>query len=419
MAELNFSSQTKDSGVQLPVEIIERIIDSIAELQHHFDKFYPRDRYPIWKACAITCRAMTTRSQYWLFRDIFLDKESQATALITLLRRNPIIGGFTTSLTIWGPMDEEHLLTSSWMSWVPLLMVPRMKNLEELYLYGDIFTNTHPSFSQALTAFRSINKLEIYQVRFSSFGHCPRLIRAYPRLRYLRCLYPKFGSKDELPSARPLISNSPRRPFCLHHLDIWTNMINGYELVELSEWIQLAQPCNSLQSLSIQTHDGRNQDAMLNVVLQCSDHSKDIFLEFSNDPDVSALSRSAHLEALHIHSQKKHFPIAVLTSAISSVPSKELREVYVHIDSQKTEWDEQDPEDYKKVDDILATTPGLADVQLIVRLFASRHPRDAETWRQRLVTLFPKISTLERLIIRRTSREQHPTARWSEFRCLL
>jgi len=59
----------------LPIEVIERITDFVDELYYDDADV---DRYAIWKACSLTCRAMTPRSQYWLFRRIVLKDQVQA-----------------------------------------------------------------------------------------------------------------------------------------------------------------------------------------------------------------------------------------------------------------------------------------------------------------------------------------------------
>jgi len=89
---------------RLPIEVIERVIDWVRDLMYEDDEVDIEDLYPIWKACALTCRAMLPRSQYWLFRDIVLSKQSQADNLMDIIRQNPIVAKHTREFVHLGAL---------------------------------------------------------------------------------------------------------------------------------------------------------------------------------------------------------------------------------------------------------------------------------------------------------------------------
>lgn len=229
---------------RLAIEVIERAIDSVYEMVYEGVLF--RDLYMIWKSCALTCRAMLPRSQLWLFRDIWLLSEVQALNFTKVLRGNAAVASHVRILRLGGPKDDEGGRGFTWISWVPLVYAPLMKNLQELDLAYDIFRECHPGLPQALTVFKSIRQLTLSTTSFETFGHCVRLVRAFSHLRTLSLI--NVSWKRNPPSSQLLRRRSQQCPqrkrVQVAHLDIVGEESSNVGV--LSKWLLDAEATQSL-----------------------------------------------------------------------------------------------------------------------------------------------------------------------------
>ncbi len=130
--------------------------------------------------------------------------QQQAESFMQVLRTNPKVAKNTRVLSMFGYSSDEapeRRHGSTWMSWIPLLLAPLMTNLQELSLYHDIFSNSHPSFPMAITAFKSIRSLELYGIPFATFTRYVRRIQAFPHINHISSRY--ISWKPRLPSLLP------------------------------------------------------------------------------------------------------------------------------------------------------------------------------------------------------------------------
>jgi len=378
----------------------------------------PRNLYPIWKACALTCHAMTPRSQYWLFHRIVLSKQSQADSLMQVLRRNPKVAQYTRRLAISGPSNEENGQKWSWISCIPLLLAPRMTNLHHLYLEGVIFLQSHPSFSRALAAFKSIRRLTLYSISFSTFGHCFRLMQVFPHLDHFSGMYLQWERPSPGSSHSHLLPNTRRGKSPISHLDLWSNLTGGADLNEFTNSFIRVQDNSTLRTLSlyVQSND------LIQDVLRCGFLSCSVYLMLGDDGSISGFENLAHLQTLHVKTSGYTFPIQAISSIILSATSQRFRSLIVYTNVVEEEGGDGQGETqqtevldaYQKLDDVLCNQ-ALKGLELTIRLFGASSVEDVLQRQQKLHTLLPKFRALERLRVEHTPTEL-PHLRWLEYR---
>jgi len=196
---------------------------------------------------------------------------------------------------------------TTWLSWIPLLLAPLMTKLEELYLWDDILSGSHPTFPMALTSFKSIRKLSLRFTSFPTLGHWARLIRAFSNLDHL---VSQFNSWKLKPPILPL-SNNPSQKSRLTHLDIGDlgpqrggdSNIKGFIKLIGSQ----AHDLDMLRTLSLQP---KSNELIPNILLHCGSHIRSLFLTIFDDSGLSALEyrNPIHLKLIHVEMWATDFP---------------------------------------------------------------------------------------------------------------
>jgi len=399
-------------GAALPIEVIERVIDFVHELPYDLDGVVVK-RYAIWKACALACRAMTPRSQYWLFEEVSLKTQSHAESFIHALRRKPTITHHTRRLTIVGPPEKETGQKQSWISWIPLLLAPQMTNLKALSLEGDVFLGSHPSFSMALTAFKSIRELNLYQVQFSTFGHCARLIQAFPRLTHLSFEF--LSWKRPFPdSPHPQSSPSSRRRIShITHLDLLSERADGSDVEVFTKWFIRVQETHALRTLSlfVQSND------WVQDVLRCGPFVRSVYLMLGDDSPLYGVEDLAHLQTLHFWFFDHTFPLQFVTSIILSTSSSHIRSLTIYIKTKEEcvedPKDKQQPDDlnvYRTLDDALCSRI-LKGFHFTLCIYNTTSEKVVPQWRKQLRAFLPKFFVNERLQVESTP--GYPNLKWA------
>jgi len=404
---------------RFPVEIIERIIDFVVELPYDYDDFVSSDLYVVWKACALTCRAMRARSQYWLFRRIKLSTQSQADSLMRVLRRNPKVAQYTQSLVIEGPQLEVTEHEWSWISWIPLLLAPRMMNLERLTLMGNIFSKCHPNLARALIAFKSIRRLDLWMVRFSSFGHCAWLIQAFPHLDHLNLsLFSWEPLPLDAPHPRPSLITRQEKSRLLH-LDFWIGLdtVDRPDLNDFTRWLTRFQCNGTLRTLSLYVP----HDHLIQTVLPCFPFIHSVYLLLvDGTSQVSGFESLAHLQTLHIQVADS-FLVECIVSIVLSIPSRHLRSLTIYVKAEEKNGENRgsgqlaDELDlYARLDDALCK-PVLNGLTLRLCIYGADSDKVVVQWRQRLCALLPKFCALARFRVESTL-SKSPYMKWMKHR---
>jgi len=405
----------------LPLEIIEHIIDLVQELPHDDDHVYDADLYPILKACALTCHGMTPRSQYWLFRRIILSKQSQADRLTEILRKNAQVARYTRSLTIQKLSHEGPGVQSTWISWIPQLLGPKMTNLKTLYLVGDVFSKCHPTLSMALVAFKCVRRLVLNEVQFSTFAACARLIRGFPRLEHLSLavLSPQ-NRRTSCSSSPSRISGARSRQSSITHLDLWSASLDESGLHDAVQWLASINCHLTLRTLYLPIED----DGIVPNVLRCASNACSIFIMRFSDSHAyaSGFEHCTRLQVLHLNSTTYTLPVHGLTSILLSIPSHQLQKLVVYVDGEDWEQHIEDQhdgfryndDDYLRLDDALSKLV-LKTFTLVLCLCGTQSADAVTSWQGRLPTLLPKFCKRGRFSVECT-RTKDPHLRWRVHR---
>jgi len=401
----------------LPIEVIERIIDFIYELIYD-NAVQAQDLHCIWRACALTCRSMVPRSQYWLFRNIFIWKTSQAENLTQLLRSGIQCSEHTRvlSLATARVLTAESGLRITWISWIPQLLAPRMASLEVLHLQGDVFSRSHPTFSMALSTFKSIRTLLLDDIQFTTFGHLSRLISAFPQLTHLALHHVSWKkSASRTPASmlqRP--TTTCRRKLQIRHLDIVDSgaACQDRKLSELNRWIIKAGYHTKLRTLSI----GAHQDDLIVSVLQFASKVRSIFLMLNGDDPIFGFEHCICLRILHIYASNHKIPARAVKSIINSPSSRNIERItiYMKIEEEGGKKPEIEP-DMDNLDRALADQ-GSKDLRMVLCLLGSDSAIVAMSWRRDLPMLLPKFHAMGRLIVEHDDTCYGPFGRWQDWR---
>jgi len=411
---------------ELPIEVMERIIDFVDELGDKGDIFdndndedlYTRvSRRSVWMACALACRVMVARSQYWLFRRILISTKRQAESLVQILRNDPKPAEHTRRLMIVGSLTNDHLGQKTWISWIAQFLAPRMVNLFELYLENDVFSTSHPSFPMSLAAFKSVRTLTLMDVRFSSCGHCTRLVRAFPRLTHLR-----LGSADLGPaSQRPLNlwhSHKTRsRESKITHLEI-QEIPREPSMKYFTKWFMSSQHHNSLRTLSVNL-PGNEHDSPMTNVARCAPNVRSIFLVLYGDSPVPGFEHCKQLQMLHLLVfNDGTFPVKALLSIALSISSQYIQRVFVYVkggtEGEISNLAAGDLDMYRQLDEALHRRRS-SDLKVVVYVLGRDLTRATSQWRERLSVALPKLSAQGKLIVEPCSAEQ-PVDNWQRLR---
>jgi len=141
-----------------------------------------------------------------------------------------------------------------------------MTNLKELVLYYDILSRSHPSLARALTAFKSIQRLDLYRVHFSTFGHCARLTQSFPHLDHLGFRYLSWKPLPPGAPHPPPLPSVQRGKSNTLHLDLWSSSFDGSEPSDLSDftkWFTRFQDHSTLRTLSLDRRDNGSVQPVL------------------------------------------------------------------------------------------------------------------------------------------------------------
>lgn len=418
------------SNPYFPVEVIEHVIDSIYELYYDDNDMMVEDQYAMWKACALTCRAMVPRSQYWLFLRIRLSTQRQAENLAHVLRDNPAIGKHVQVLGLFGPRDRKagthgkQQQYDGWISWIPQVLAPRMKNLKKLVLRFNIYANSHPMLAMMITAFKSIQWLTVSSISFPTYGHCARLVRAFPHLRHLQ-LSNIVARSEVLPQT--LVGpgnqwNSLRR-VRFQHLDL-----SGHDtsVRYFTKWLSTAGACEALRTIYTPID---YWDYIQNDLLSgggTSNHSLALYCDRDLPVSVDPVN-VAHLRMLHLQMTNDMFPTRLLVSFLLVKPRR-LRAVTIYLKlngkkspspnssgATRTPLTAEDLELHNQLDAALLDK-ALANLKITLCLYGRASVDSVAMWRENLMKLLPKLCQYKERLSVRGDLSQFPLARWMRDR---
>ena len=172
----------------IPTEVVERIIDMIAELVHGLDRGEVEKRIHSLHACALVGRSWVPRSRIHLFRDVLLGSDQISRRFLNSLAQSPALGKYVETLQI-RPRDYDDM-SCGWIFKVLSSLPPLLPHLRELVFCG--FPDLRPECITVLSRFRTVESLVLYRLNKQSLREVVLIISRFSQLRRLylhRCMW--------------------------------------------------------------------------------------------------------------------------------------------------------------------------------------------------------------------------------------
>jgi len=275
----------------------------------------------------------------------------------------------------------------------------------------------------ALTAFKSIRRLELYGVQFSSFGHCARLIQAFPHLDHLGFYHLSWKRPPpDSPHPQPPPSTRRRKSPVLH-LDLWSDATGDPELREFTSWFIRVQDPHALRTLSLRvmSHDSVRNIFRCGPFVRSIRSVRSVHLTLAGDGPIYGFENLAHLQSLHIRTFSNTFPLRSVSTIILSASSQQIQSLTIYIkakeESGEDREDRQQSDDldmYRSLDDALCIRIPKG-FHLTLCLYKTTSKEVVPKWRKQLLALLPKFCASERLRVESIV-SGWPHQKWVEFR---
>ena len=173
----------------IPTEVVERIIDMVAEL---VDEIYWEDleeRSHILHACSLVGRAWVPRSRLHLFRDVLLSSDWNTRRFLDSLARCQALGQYVEILRVL-PSNEDEM-SCGWMFKALSTLPPSVPHLREL-VFGQL-PDLRPQCFAVLFRFSTVESLVLYDLGRQSLREVVLLISRFPQLRRLQVRDCRWG----------------------------------------------------------------------------------------------------------------------------------------------------------------------------------------------------------------------------------
>ena len=165
----------------IPTEVVEQIIDMVAEVKHRFDKEEVELRTYSLYACSLVARSWVPRSRLHLFPFVELSSDRQTRRFLNSLAQSPALGQFVETLQI-RPHDEDER-TCGWIFKALTTLPPLLPNLRELVLCE--LPDLRQECIAVLSRFLTVESPVLYDLRKQSLREIVLLISRFPQLRRL------------------------------------------------------------------------------------------------------------------------------------------------------------------------------------------------------------------------------------------
>lgn len=184
------------SGLEIPTEVVEQIIDIVAELTDRLDWEEHEERLRDLHACALVARPWVLRSRLHLFRHVVLRSDLEIKqfldSLTNALNKSPPFGHYVQNLRIW-PTEE---VSCGWIFKALSTLPPLVPHLRELAFWK--LPDLRPECVAVLSRFRTVESLWLVLLSRQSLREIVQLINRFPRLRQLHV----HGCRWKLPCRR-------------------------------------------------------------------------------------------------------------------------------------------------------------------------------------------------------------------------
>ena len=169
----------------IPTEVVEQIIDMVAEVKHRFDKEEVELRTYSLYACSLVARSWVPRSRLHLYPFVELSSDRKTRRFLNSLAQSPALGQFVETLQI-RPHDEDER-TCGWIFKALTTLPPLLPNLRELVLCE--LPDLRQECIAVLSRFRTVESPVLYDLRKQSLREIVLLISRFPHLRRLYVVY--------------------------------------------------------------------------------------------------------------------------------------------------------------------------------------------------------------------------------------
>ena len=173
---------------EIPTEVVERIIDKVAEL---VDGFYGQnlERTHSLHACSLVGRKWVHRSRPHLFRDVRLSSDWSTRRFLDSLAQCRALGQYLETLRVW-PSNEDEM-SCGWMFKALSTLPPLVPHLREL-VFGQL-PDLRPQCFAVLFRFSTVESLVLYDLGRQSLREVVLLISRFPQLRRLQVRDCRWG----------------------------------------------------------------------------------------------------------------------------------------------------------------------------------------------------------------------------------
>ena len=165
----------------IPTEVVERIIDMVAELYDRFEWEETEMRTYSLYACSLVARSWVPRSRLHLYPFVELSSDRKTRRFLNSLAQSPALGQFVETLQI-RPHDKDEM-GCGWI-FKALSTLPRLlHHLRELALCE--LPDLRQECIVVLSRFRTVESLVLFDLQKQSLREIVLLISRFPQLRRL------------------------------------------------------------------------------------------------------------------------------------------------------------------------------------------------------------------------------------------
>lgn len=178
------------SGLRLPTEVCERVIDYIPYYTDPDGFTHTKKSRDTLSACSLVCKSWVPRCQLHLFARVELTNSLQAKSFLGILARSPSVGQGVLGLVISpSPPSTEQAskIPPCYYNWIYKTLTTLPSLLTKLYqLVFQRLPTLHPTFILLASQFKTVRCLILNDLVDQSFREIIRLVNRLPRLQELQ-----------------------------------------------------------------------------------------------------------------------------------------------------------------------------------------------------------------------------------------
>ena len=166
----------------IPTEVVERIIDMVAELLDRFNRERLETRARSLNACALVGWSWVPRSRLHLFRDVRLSSDWSTRRFLNSLAQSPALGQYIEILRVWPRNEDER--SCGWILKALSTLPPLLPHLREVVFCE--LPDLRPECIAVLSRFSTVESLVLHALDRQSLREVALLVSRFPHLRRLQ-----------------------------------------------------------------------------------------------------------------------------------------------------------------------------------------------------------------------------------------